>query len=298
MAAHVLPGLFMVTLAAASWGTWSLFLRPTGLPATVTTPIIFLVMALAPLPLALRLPRARWDRATVGLLLANAAFDAINVVAFFGAMTRTTVAIAVLTHYLAPILIALAAPRIDGVENRAAGPAAVIALLGLIIVLEPWHAPPDGALLGALLGVLSAVCYAGNVFTVRRVAARIGAVRALSYHSLVAALVLAPLAVSDLGAVTLPDLGLLVTGAALLGALSGVMFVAGLVRIGSARAAVLTFAEPVVAVAVGALAWGEALHPLAAVGGVMILGAGIHVARGSAHHVEPAARDDRDARVQ
>jgi len=294
----VFAGLFMVTLAAASWGTWSLFLRPTGLPATVTTPIIFFVMALAPLPFALRLPRARWDRVTVGLLLANAAFDAVNVVAFFGAMTHTTVAIAVLTHYLAPILVAIAAPRIDGVENRAAGPAAAVALLGLIVVLEPWHAPPEGAVLGALLGLLSAVCYAGNVFTVRRVAARIGAVRAMSYHALVAALVLTPLALGDLGLVTAPDLGLLIAGAATLGALSGVVFVAGLVRVGSARAAVLTFAEPLVAVAVGALAWGEPLRPLAAIGGALVLGAGIHVARRSAHHVDAATRDDRDARVQ
>ena len=76
------------------------------------------------------------------------------------------------------------------------------------------------------------------------------------------------------------------------------MFVVGLARVGSARAAVLTFAEPLVAVAVGALAWGEALHPLAAVGGAMILGAGIHVARGSTHHDDAAARDDRDARLQ
>jgi len=294
----VLAGLFMVMVAAASWGTWSLFLRPTGLPGTVTAPIIFLVIALVPLPFTLRLPRVRWDRPTVALLLANGAFNAVNMATFFGALTHTTVAIAVLTHYLGPFLVALAAPRLDGVVTPAAGPAAVVALLGLVIVLEPWHAPPAGALLGAVLGLTSAVCYAGNVFTVRRVAARIGAARAMSYHSLVAALLLAPLALGDLGAVTLPDLGLLVAGGVTLGALSGVMFVAGLVRVGSARAAVLTFAEPLVAVAVGVLAWGEAIHPLAAVGGTMILGAGIHVARGSAHHDDAAARDDRDARVQ
>ena len=57
------------------------------------------------------------------------------------------------------------------------------------------------------------------------------------------------------------------------------MFAIGLTRIGSARAAVFVFAEPLVAVAVGALVWEEALHPLAAIGGLMVLGAGIHVAR-------------------
>jgi len=270
----------MVTLAAASWGTWSLFLRPTGLPPTVTSPIIFAVMGLATLPFALRLPKATWDRKTVSLLLANVAFDALNLITFFAAIDCTTVAIAVLSHYVAPILIALAAPRIDGVYVRGVAPATAVSLLGLVIVLEPWAAPAQGAALGATLGVLSAVCYAGNMFVVRRLALRIGAPRAMSYHSLIAAVVLAPLLFADGGAaVAREDVLLLAAGALTIGAGSGVMFAIGLVRIGSARAAVLCFAEPLVAVTVGALVWEEPLHPLAALGGAMVLGAGIHVAR-------------------
>jgi drug/metabolite transporter (DMT)-like permease len=61
--------------------------------------------------------------------------------------------------------------------------------------------------------------------------------------------------------------------------MSGVIFVIGLRQIGSARASILTFAEPVVAVSVGVLVWGEPLRPLAVVGGALILTAGIHVAK-------------------
>lgn len=269
----------MVAVAAASWGTWSLFLRPTHLPATVTTPIVFLVMGVVTLPAALRAPRVAWDRATLGLVGANAAFNALNVVAFFAAMQYTTVAVAVLTHYLAPILIALAAPRIDGVVARGARPAAAVALAGLIVILEPWHAPAEGAVLGAALGAASAACYAGNVFTVRRIAARIGATRALCYHALLGGIALAPLAAGHLGELTPGRLGLLAAAAATLGAASGVVFSLGLLRIGSARAAVLTFLEPLVAVAVGAVVWREPLHPAAALGGMLVLGAGLEVAR-------------------
>jgi drug/metabolite transporter (DMT)-like permease len=268
----------MVTLAAASWGTWSLFLRPTGLPSTVTSPILFAVMGLVALPFALRSPPARWDRRTVVLLVANAGFDALNVVAFFAAIEHTTVAIAVLTHYVAPILIALAAPRIDGASARGVGPATVVALAGLVVVLQPWEAPGDGALIGAALGLVSAVCYAGNVFVVGRVALRIGAPRQMAYHSLIAAALLAPFALGHLHEVSGADLALLVTGAATIGAGSGIAFAVGLTRVGSARAAVLTFAEPLVAVLVGAFVWGEPLQPLAILGGAMVLGAGIHVA--------------------
>jgi len=275
----VLSGLLMVTLAAASWGTWSLFLRPTGLPAEVTTPVIFLVMGLVALPPALRGKPSIWDRKTIGLLLANSAFDALNIITFFAAIAQTTVAIAVLTHYVAPILISLAAPRIDRVHTPGARPAAAVALLGLVVILEPWREAAPGATLGALLGVTSAICYAGNMFTVRRLAERIGAPRAMSYHSLIVAVVAAPLLILYGGQATTADLGLLALGAATIGAGSGIVFAIGLTRIGSARAAVLTFAEPIVAVAVGVLVWHEPLRPLAAVGGAMVLGAGIYVAR-------------------
>jgi len=269
----------MVVAAAASWGTWSLILRPTHLPATVTSPIIFLVMGLAALPVALRGPRVAWDRRTIGLIALCAGFDALNVLLFFAAIEHTTVAIAVLTHYLAPILIALAAPRIDGVVTRGTGPAAAVALGGLVIILEPWHAPAEGAVLGALFGLSSAICYAGNVFATRRTAARIGAARTMAYHALLGAAVIAPLAAGHLGDLTPRSLGLLLGGATTIGAAAGIVFSVGLLRIGSARAAVLTFAEPIVAVAIGVLVWDEPLHPLAMVGGALVLGAGIQVAR-------------------
>src|SRR5512138_3265349 len=112
--APVFAGFVMVTLAAASWGTWSVFLRPSGLPPTVTSPILFIVMGTVALPFALAGPRVTWDRKTVQLVLANTAFDVLNILTFFAAMEYTTVAVAVLSHYVAPILIALAAPRIDG----------------------------------------------------------------------------------------------------------------------------------------------------------------------------------------
>ena len=288
----------MVTIAAASWGTWSLFLRPAGLPSTVTAPIIFFVMGLSALPFALRGPRSVWTRTTIALLLMNAAFDALNILTFFGAISVTTVAIAVLTHYAAPILIALAAPRIDGIRTPGAPAAAVVALAGLVIVLEPWREAATGAVLGGLLGLASAVCYAGNTFTVRRLAERIGAPRAMAYHSFIAAVATAPFAIAY-GAIDARSLGLLAVGAATIGAGSGVLYVVGLTRIGSARAAVLTYAEPLVAVLVGALVWEETLHPTAAIGGVLVLGAGIYVARKARyHHDHASARDHRDARVQ
>ena len=112
-----------------------------------------------------------------------------------------------ITHYAAPILIALAAPYIDRVETRGARPAAVIALTGLVLVLEPWHSKVDGALIGAVFGFTSAVFYAANVFVVRRLAERIGTLRAISYHSLIGAVITLPLALPYVAQVRAPALG-------------------------------------------------------------------------------------------
>ena len=272
-------GVLLVLAAAASWGTWSLFLRPSHLPPAVTSPLLFVVMAVVTMPFALREPRARWDRAAIALLLANTACDALNVICFFAAIDRTTVAIAVVTHYVAPILVALAAPRLEGASPRGAWAAAAAALVGLAVILEPWHGADAGALAGAALGLGSAVAYAGNVLVVRRLEARIGPVRVMAYHSAIAAVLLLPLGASAFATVSAGGVALVAAGSATIGAASGVMFVAGLARIGSARAAVLAYAEPLVAVAVGAMVWHEPLRPIAAAGGALVLAAGIYVAR-------------------
>lgn len=290
-----LAGLLKVALAAASWGTWSLFLRPGGLPAELTAPLALLFIGLFTLPLIRRDPLAtRWDRGTWTLFAANTVLDAINLAAFFLAMSRTTIAVAVLTHYLAPVLVALLAPMVDRQRVAVALPAALLSVTGLTLVLAPWRSAildPD-MLLGAALGATSAFAYAGNVFVIRRLAERIGAARAQAYHSLVAAVLVAPLLLampSDVH-VTPFAIALLALGALLPGTLAGIVFVSGLRAIGSARASVLAYLEPLVAVVVGWLFWHETLDLLALVGGVFVIGGGVLVARAPSLPVEPRVR--------
>jgi DME family drug/metabolite transporter len=270
-------GTLAVVAAASSWGLWSLSMRPSALPAMTFALVVFLVMGVVTLPaVALEKP-ATWSRRALVLLVLNGFWDAANVLTFFGAMQETTVAVAVLTHYLAPVLVAVLAPHVDGERVRGAVPGAIIACVGLTLVLEPWRGQAD--LLGAALGTASAFAYAGNVFTVRRLAPLIGASRVISYHSFIAAIMVAPFAI---GAGVVPGAKALawsVGGACVLGALAGVVYVRGLQVIGASRAAMLAYAEPVVAVVVGAVAWGEAVGALALLGVALIVGSGVYVAK-------------------
>ncbi|MCA9521882.1 MAG: DMT family transporter [Myxococcales bacterium] len=270
----------MVGLAASSWGTWSLFLRGTKLPASSTSPIVLALIGLFALAFVRFEPaRPVWSRTNLSLLAALAGLDALNFLTFFAAMEQTTLAIAVLTHYLAPLVIAIAAPFIERERVPGARGAAVLATGGLLLVLEPWHAA-GGALIGGALGATSAVAYAGVVFLSRRLVPRIGAVRTLSFHAFVAAGLLLPFTgMRALVAIPVEALGLLALGALGPGALAGLIFLRGLDRVGASRAAVLTFLEPLVAVAVGIFVWRERLTLNALVGALIVLGAGLFVAR-------------------
>ncbi|MCB9596306.1 MAG: DMT family transporter [Sandaracinaceae bacterium] len=277
-------------MAAILWGTWSLFLRPTGLSGIFTAPIVLAVIGVTAWPLVRLDPRSpRWDRQTVAILILYGAADALNAGTFFYSMQVTTVAVAVLTHCTAPLIIAGLAPRIDGVRVPGSVAAAGVALVGLALLLRPWEieAGEAGASLwlGAGLGGLSAIGYATAVFSAKALSARIGVGRATSYHALVGATFFVPLAIAFPETVEASDVAWLVVGALACGTLATWLFLDGLARIGSARAAVLTFLEPAVAVLVGWLYWGESLGALSAVGGALVLGAAGYVAR-----AKPVAR--------
>lgn len=224
-----------------------------------------------------------WDRNAVMWFMVLSVGDAVNMAAFFGAMAKTTVAVAVLTHYFAPILVALFAPLIDKQRVPGAVGSALIALVGLALVLQPWDPTrvSGNVLLGAMLGTLSAFAYASNIFSVRKLAAKVGAARAQGYHFFVSAVLLSPLAFTvSWDALSGSGIARLAVGSLVTGTFAGWIFVRGMAVVGSARSAILAFIEPLVAVIVGFLAFGEELPPIALLGGALIVLAGILVSRG------------------
>jgi drug/metabolite transporter (DMT)-like permease len=202
----------------------------------------------------------------------------MNSLLFFMAMQRTTLSIAVLTHYLAPVLVAALAPL---VLKEAAGPrvwfALALALGGLTLLLEPWRAPADGVLAGAALGTGSAVFYAANVLVTKRIQKWFSPYEILGWHLPSALLVLAFFLPEGAFETPLVPLSLVACAGLLIGAFGGILYLRGLSRVPASRASVLTLLEPVVAVLVGAAVWGELLGPLAMLGGLLVLGAAASV---------------------
>jgi len=277
-----------IAVAAASWGTWSVFLRFAQAHGQIN-PLLSTLVVLASigallLPLALmerrRAPaRGARDWALVGVFGVT---DALNAGMYFAALHTTSVAVATLTHYLAPLLVALGAPLVLKEQRRpGTGVATAVALLGLLVLLEPWQSGTAAApaFPGAFLGGASALFFAAGVLFNKHLSRRFGAAELLVYHMPTGLLVLAALVPTGSWTVSLGSAAWLVAGAVGPGALAGVLFVRALSRVPAARASVLTFIEPLTAVTIASLAWGQPFGMHSLLGGGAILLAGYWVMR-------------------
>ncbi len=273
-----------VALAASSWGTWPLILRRADaiaqMPTALTSTIVMGVMTLAAGAVVVVQrrrspgPQERPDRrAWAGIAWLGVA-DALNFVLFFAAYRTTSVAIAVLTHYLTPIFVAIAAPLV--LRERATPRTAVavaVSFAGLLLLLGPWNAVKganDG--LGAALGAGSAVFYATNVLVNKRLGRAFRPSELVCFHGLVATPLLALFVPREAWAAIDPNaFAVLFVGALGPGALAGLLFVWGLRDLPATHVSTLTLLEPLVAVIAGAVAFGEHLATVALAGAALIL---------------------------
>ncbi len=266
----------LVGMAAMCWGTWPAVLYSVALAPLQVALIVQLVQAL-PAPLMAWRDRAGFgDRGAVRALLLLAVLDAAQCVLYFPALARGPVAVAALTHYLGPVLVALAAPFVPGERtSRRAMAAAPLSLLGLLLVMGP---PRTAPVTTALLGGASAFFGAASLFAVRRAVRSFSPVAVGSLHAVLSA----GLILAVFGRGVLPPLGAgtlrVALAAVVLGIGASALFVQAVKRVPAAIASTITYVEPVTAAGIGALLLGERLGLMALVGAAVVIGAGVWTA--------------------
>ncbi len=284
MRARALP-YAAVALAACAWGTWGLIVRrtdalgvmPSALESTIVMAVITVVSGVT----------SRWDRvpgrapwrarAWVAWLGVG---DSFNILLFFAAY-KLTIAVSVLTHYLTPVFVAIAAPLVLR-ERMTARTAAAIAtsFAGLALMLAPSSggAPSTAVWTSAMLGAGSAVFYASNVVVNKFVVADFSTSETMFWHGVVGTPLLAAFVPpSAWSAVDARAAGFLALAAVGPGALAGLAFVWGLRRMPAAHASTLTLLEPLVSILLAAALLGEALGVRAVAGGALILAGAVAV---------------------
>lgn len=271
-----------VASAACAWGTWGLIIRhtehlgamPTSLESTIVMAVLTIVSGVASLRDRIARPAPWRARASVAWLGVS---DAMNVLLFFAAY-KLTIAVSVLTHYLTPIFVALAAPLLLGERmTRRTALAIGASFAGLAIMLVP--AGAGGAVwASAALGAGSAVFYASNVITNKFVVDSFSTSETMFWHGVVATPFLAafvpPAAWSAVDPRAASFLALASIGP---GGVAGLLFVWGLRKMPAAHASTLTLLEPVVSIGLGAALLGEPFGGRSVVGGALILAGSLMV---------------------
>lgn len=265
--------------AVLLYGTVGTFLRFVALPSEMVAFFRGLIGAVFIL-LALLFRGKRPDGAAIRrngrwLLLSGVCLG-LNWLFLFAAYVETSVAVASLCNYLAPVLVIAAAPLLlrERLDKRKL-PLILLALIGIVLVSGVLGGG-GGSLKGVLLGLAAAVCFAAIVLCNRRLRDISPMDRSLVQLALSAATLLPFVLVKSWGHWPAPDLGsvliVLLLGAVHTG-FAYCLYFSGMGSLPVQTVALLGYLEPVVSVLCSAFFLAEPLTPLGWLGAALILGA-------------------------
>lgn len=262
------------------WGTLGPFVRGIGLPSAEVA-LWRAVLAVACIGLFFMLTRRRIDprrlRAALPLITAAGAAMGANWILLFEAYRFTTVSIATLSYYFAPVLIMAASPILFGERVRARQVACFFgAALGLVLVIDPSGAAAESTrLTGVLLGLGAALLYACVVLVNKKIADVDGIDRTL-FEFAAAIAVLLPYVLltggTHLGQLDARGAACLLTVGVVHSGVAYCLYFSALGGVTGQKAAILSYIDPLVAMAMSATVLGEPIGALQLVGGALILG--------------------------
>ena len=207
-----------------------------------------------------------------------AADRGLNWIFLFAAYMETTVAVASLLNYMAPVIVILIAPAVlrERLDKRKLLCVAA-AFAGILLVSGVWNGSV-GSPAGIFLGLMAAVCFVVIVIC-NRFLRDIRALDRAVVQLAVSALTILPYAlIRNRGGLPAPDvrsflivlvLGLIHTG------LAYCLYFSGMGTLPVQTVAILGYLEPVVSVLCSAFFLKEAMGPVGWIGAALIIGAAV-----------------------
>lgn len=270
---------FEIVFSMAAFGTIAVFVRNIGLPSGEVALYRAVIAALALFLWQLCTRQTvRWQdvKKELPLLFVSGAAMSVNWILLFEAYKYTTVAMATLSYYFAPVIVTVASTVLFRERLTAKQISCfVMSTLGLVMVIGVSGGGGSHDLLGILLGLGAAVFYAAVVL-INKGIRRVSGLNRTFMQFLAAILVMTPyismtggshLAGLDMtGAVNLMVVGVFHTG------ICYCMYFSSLRYLKGQEASILSYIDPVVAVILSVAVLHEPVSPLQAAGGFMILG--------------------------
>ena len=241
-------------------------------------------------PLAGVRQRSVWPR-----LLLMGFVDSFTLLLFFVAIRGTSVAIGMFLQFLAPVWVAILAPRIFRTRTeRIVYPALLLALVGLAVILTP-SLLGEGIKLsagGVAAGLAAGLGYAVFQLVVKDLTKRVSAVTIVFTEAWLDAIILLPLALWQTVGVgyhlTTRDLVAGLILGVVCTALAYTMWTAGMGLIKVQHSSILGYLEPVSAPLYALLLLGQGISVWTVAGGALIVAAGLLVVLFGEHEEEGA----------
>jgi drug/metabolite transporter (DMT)-like permease len=277
-------GYLKIITAILIWSSLGIFIRTIDLPnhsiifytATIAGVIQFLLLASNGL-----LKKSHYSkggtRGALFLVISPLCFIA-NTMLFYFAFRNTTIANAVLTHYTAPVFVALLAPLLLKEQiHKTTWLAIVLSSAGLWFILGG-KTPDMGAYyrsresLGIIAGALSGLAYAFLILLIRRIASLYSSLFITFIQNCIVALVLLPFVINH--PFSLHHLKYLLIMGVVHSTIAPILYVQGFRSVTAHEAAILGYLEPVGATLLAFAILNEVPGIQALLGGVLILYSG------------------------
>lgn len=269
----------MILSSMTIFGTLAPFVRKIGVSsgelalyrAILAAAVIGLFLAVT----GQKIPFGKLRREPVLLLISGMAM-AFNWILLFEAYKYTTVSIATLSYYFAPVIVTVVCPILF--RERMTGKQIlcfVMSTVGIILITGVGDLGGGSDLIGILFGLSAAVLYA-SVVLLNKFIKNVEGIHRTFLQFLAAILVLIPYVAGN-GGMTLEVLDgtgwicLLVVGLVHTG-VAYCLYFSALKEVSGQQASILSYVDPLVAVLISVTVLGETMNLTQALGGALILG--------------------------
>ena len=277
---HSLRARLMLSASMAIFGTLSVFVRNIPLPSGELA-LYRAVLAALLIGGYLLLTRQKLDLAGIRrellLLLLSGVAMGFNWILLFQAYRYTTVSVATLSYYFAPVIVTVLSPVLFHEKlSRRQIVCFVMSTVGLVLVIGVTDLARGGShFTGILFGLGAAVLYA-TVILLNKSIRNISGIHRTFLQFLAAILVLIPYVACTGGfhLAGMPALGwgcLLVVGLFHTG-VTYCMYFSALKELSGQEASILSYIDPLVAVVISVLVLHEPITASQLAGGILILG--------------------------
>lgn len=274
-----------IITAMVTFGTIGIFIRYIPLPSSIIAlvrGVLATVFLLAVMSAGKRRPDGTAIRRNIVLLVVSGGLIGFNWIMLFEAYNYTSVAVATLCYYLAPVFVIIASPFVLGEKLTmrkafcvAAALAGMVLVSGVIQNYASGGNTEDLSLTGVILGIGAGALY-GTIILMNKKLKDISSYDTTVVQLAAASIVLVPycLMTVDMGSLTITPVSavlLLIVGIVHTG-IAYVLYFGSIKELPAQTVAIFSYIDPILAVLLSALLLKENMDMLSILGAVMILG--------------------------